>query len=89
MADEQNYTSHLCTYDEAKTRVRGKELDVLAYAWTLYEITCEEREDALEAELQEKDVASKSKSIDAQESSENNPSHGECYALFRLFCYSL
>lgn len=68
MADEQNFTSHLCTYEEARTRVWGVERDVLRYAWKLYLITKEGREKALKAELQGKEAASESKgqSIDAR-----------------------
>jgi len=39
MAGEQNYTSHLCTYEEAMHKLEGIERSVLQYAWDVYHHT--------------------------------------------------
>ena len=36
MPDEQDYTSHLCTYEEAMTVLTEPEDIILEYAWTMY-----------------------------------------------------
>lgn len=46
MADEENYVSHLLTYEEAVRRLWGSERDVLYYAWRIFLRTME-IEDAL------------------------------------------
>ncbi|KAG5641714.1 hypothetical protein DXG03_004401 [Asterophora parasitica] len=44
MPDEQTYTSHLCTYEQAMGLVFGSERDVLRYAWAVYVHTLETQE---------------------------------------------
>jgi len=47
--DEENYVSHLLTYEEAMKKVWGSERDVLRYAWAIFLRTLE-IEDALAKE---------------------------------------
>jgi hypothetical protein len=44
MPDEQNYRSHLLSYDDAMRYVTGEERKVLQYAWELYCYTVTELE---------------------------------------------
>jgi len=45
MADEQTYTSHLFTYNDAMERLYTAERDVLRYAWAVYEHTLKIQEE--------------------------------------------
>ena len=44
MASEQNYTSHLCTFEDAMEKLEGTERSVLRYAWDVYHHTLAKEE---------------------------------------------
>ncbi|GLB44509.1 putative NUDIX domain containing protein [Lyophyllum shimeji] len=54
MANEQTYSSHLSTYDEAMELLYGAERDVLRYAWAVYEHTLDIQEKERRREARKK-----------------------------------
>ncbi|KAG6810037.1 hypothetical protein H0H92_013627 [Tricholoma furcatifolium] len=61
MHDEQGYTSHLCTYDEAMTLLGKTQQDVVYYVWALYL-------DTLRIQMQEEELIKTERSNNAPQS---------------------